>query len=198
MPGWLLLFPVLGQALAGARKPWPRPWATISAVVLLAIWGLAVSDAATGWVRDAFPRAFPKTDPTLEAAPWTRLKGELADRGLLNRPGLFVAATKWNEAGKIDQALGGQVPVLVFSSDPREFAFRPSSDQLLGHDALIIAGGSGAQAQLKDIAPHFASLTPIQGLSVGRGAKVEIPLTVVLAHDLLTPYPLPHWAKGGG
>jgi len=198
MPGWLMLFPVLGQALAGARGSWPRPWAIASAVALLAFWGLAVSDAATGWIRDAFPRAFLKADPTLEAAEWTRLRGDLAARGLLDPPGLFVAAVKWNEAGKIDQALGGKTPVLVFSPDPREFAFRPPSSGLIGHDALIIGAGSAVRDQLPAIAPHFASLTPIEGLSVGRGDKVEIPLTVVYAHDLLTPYPLPVWASETG
>jgi hypothetical protein len=198
MPGWLLLFPVLGQALAGARGAWPRPWAVASAAVLLVFWALAVSDAATGWVKDAFPRAFPKADPTLEAMEWSRLRGQLADRGLLDRPGLFVAAVKWNEAGKIDQALGGRMPVLVFSPDPREFAFRPASSRFLGHDALIIGGGAGTRGQLAALAPYFASMTPIQGLSVGREGKAETPLTVVFAHDLLRPYPLPAWAKGGG
>jgi hypothetical protein len=198
MPGWLLLFPVLGHALAGARGAWTRPWAAASLAVLLAVWTLAASDAATGWVKDAFPRVFPKSDPTLEAMEWSRLRGELAERGLLNRPGLFIAALKWNEAGKIDEALDGRTPVLVFSPDPREFAFRTASRRFLGHDALIIGGGTGARSQLAGLAPYFASMTPIDGLSVGRQGKAETPLTVVFAHDLRRPYPLPAWAKGGG
>jgi len=35
----------------------------------------------------------------------------------------------------------------------------------------------------------------VSGFSVGRGGRAEIPLTVIVARDLLTPYPLPSWAN---
>jgi len=50
---------------------------------------------------------------------------------------------------------------------------------------------------LPALRPYFTSLTVMPGFSVGRGDKAEIPLTVIQAHDLLRPYPLPSWAKGG-
>ena len=196
MPGWLLTFPLLGAALAASTRAWPRWWAIVSAIVLLAFWGVAVSDAATAWVRDALPQAFPKTDPTYEAIDWSRLRGELQRAGLF-KPGQFVVAVEWNEAGKIDQALGDIDPVLVFTQDPREYAFRPNSAKFLHHDALIIGRGPTVGQEIGAIAPHFASLAPICGFSVGRGTKHEIELTVIVAHDLLTPYPLPTWAKDG-
>jgi hypothetical protein len=196
MPGWLLLFPVLGDHLAlsnGQGRRWPVRWAWISGVVLALLWGVAVSDAATAWMKDALPRAFPKTDPTYEAIDWRRLRADLDRRGLL-KPGMFVVAAEWNEAGKIDQAVGDAAPVLVFSRDPREYAFRPDSRAFLGHDALIVGRGPTVAQELPQLRGHFASLTPLAGFSVGRGDKAEIPLTVIQAHDLLTPYPLPSWA----
>jgi hypothetical protein len=48
--------------------------------------------------------------------------------------------------------------------------------------------------ELGRIGPHFASLTPLEGFTVGRGDKAEIALTVIQAHDLTRPYPLPSWA----
>jgi hypothetical protein len=48
--------------------------------------------------------------------------------------------------------------------------------------------------EIGGIGGHFASLTPLPGFSVGRGDKHEIELTVIQAHDLLAPYPLPAWA----
>jgi hypothetical protein len=195
MPGWLMLFPVLGDALARSGRVWPVRWAAISAGLLLVFWALAVSDAATAWVRDALPQAFPKTDPTYEAIDWSRLRVQLDRAGLLSKPGQFVVAVEWNEAGKIDQALGDIEPVLVFSPDPREYAFRRDSADFIGDDALIIGRGPTVAQELSRIAPHFASLTPVLGISVGRGDRPEIPLTVIQAHDLLTPYPLPSWAK---
>jgi hypothetical protein len=109
---------------------------------------------------------------------------------------MFVVAAEWNEAGKIDQAVGDVAPVLVFSKDPREYAFRTDSRTLIGHDALIVGRGPTVAQEIGELAPHFASLTPLAGFSVGRGDKMEIPLTVIEAHDLKTPYPLPVWAEG--
>jgi hypothetical protein len=195
MPGWLLLFPVLGDALARSRRGWREPWAVVSAGVLAVIWVLAASDAATAWIKGAFPHAF-KTDPTYEAMDWSRLRADLDRAGLLRQPGQFVIAAEWNEAGKIDQAVGDIDPVLVFSTDPREYAFRPDSARFLGHDALIIGRTPTVNQELPKIAPHFVSLTPLTGFSVGRPGQREIELTVIRAHDLLTPYPLPAWAKG--
>ncbi len=195
MPGWLMVFPVLGERLARSDaegRRWPRPWAAVSAGVMALLWALAASDAATAWVKDVLPKT--KTDPTYEAIDWKRLRTDLDRRGLL-KPGMFVVAAEWNEAGKIDQAVGDAVPVLVFSKDPREYAFRADSRTLIGHDALIIGRVPTVAQELDGLRPHFASLMSLDGFSVGRGDKVEIPLTVILAHDLLTPYPAPAWAK---
>lgn len=196
MPGWLLLFPLLGTALARSVRVecrrWPVRWAFASGAALALIWAVAVSDAATAWIKDAIPSL--KTDPTAEAMDWRRLRVELDRRGLL-KPGTFVVAAEWNEAGKIDQAVGDAAAVLVFSSDPREYAFREPSGRFLHHDALIIGRGPTVGQELARIAPHFASLTPLQGVTVGRGGKDEIALTVIAAHDLTSPYPQPGWAK---
>jgi hypothetical protein len=167
-------------------------WAWASGAALAAIWAVAVSDAATAWIKDAIPSL--KTDPTAEAMDWRRLRAELDRRGLL-KPGTFVVAAEWNEAGKIDQAVGDAAPVLVFNGDPREYAFRGPSDRFLHHDALIIGRGPTVKQELGRIAPHFTELTPLPGATVGRDGKAEIALTVIAAHDLVSPYPLPGWAK---
>src|SRR6185312_5139175 len=56
MPGWLLLFPVLGGALARSVRvdcrKWPVRWAWACGAALLVIWAVAVSDAATAWIKD--------------------------------------------------------------------------------------------------------------------------------------------------
>jgi 4-amino-4-deoxy-L-arabinose transferase-like glycosyltransferase len=192
MPGWLLLFPLLGAALARSVRTWPVRWAWASGAALALIWVLAASDAATAWIKDAIPGL--KADPTAEAMDWRRLRVELDRRGLL-KPGAFVAAAEWNEAGKIDQAVGDVLPVLVFNRDPREYAFRTPSSAYLHHDALIIGKPNTVKQELGRIAPHFAALTPLPDVTVGRGGKDEITLSVIAAHDLTSPYPLPAWAK---
>jgi O-antigen ligase len=194
MPGWLFVFPLLGERLARSTRTgrqWPARWAIASGAALVLIWAAAASDAATGWIKTRIPAL--KTSPTAEAIDWRALRTELDKRGLL-KPGMFVVAAEWNEAGKIDQALGDRVRVLVFNKDPREYAFR-SDKGLIGHDALIIGRDETVAQEMAAMAPHFASLSPLYGVSVGRGGQDEIPLTIILAKGLKTPYPRPPWAK---
>jgi len=191
MPGWLFLFPLIGAWLAAASeagKAWPRRWAIISAAILIVVGGLALDEAAVGWLGPAFPKQFKKGDPTAEAIEWVGLKDSLAKQGLI-RPGEFIVAVKWNEAGKIDEALQGAEPVYVFSSDPREFAFRGDPQALVGHDALIIGRPDAVKGHLADVGRYFQSTTAVQPIAVGRGGRDEIDLAIVRAHDLLRPYP---------
>jgi hypothetical protein len=191
MPGWLFLFPLIGAWLASASeagKAWPRRWAIISAAILVVVGGLALGESATGWLGAAFPKAFKKGDPTIEAIEWSGLKDGLAKQGLI-KPGEFVVAVKWNEAGKIDEALRGGEPVYVFSSDPREFAYRGDPQALVGHDALIIGRPEALKGHMADVARYFQSISAAQPIAIGRGGRDEIDLAVVHAHDLLRPYP---------
>ena len=107
----------------------------------------------------------------------------------LIRPGAFIVAVKWNEAGKIDEALKGAEPVYVFSNDPREFGFRGDPAALVGHDALIIGRPDALKGHLAEVSGYFRSTSPAQPIAVGRGGRDEIDLAVVRASDLLRPYP---------
>ena len=71
----------------------------------------------------------------------------------------------------------------------------PESPEPMPHDALIIGRSPTVTQELKRIAPHFASLTRLADVTVGRGEKAEITLTVIAARDLVSPYPLPSWAR---
>ena len=191
MPGWLFLFPLIGAWLAeasAAGKAWPRRWAVISAAILIVAGGVALDEAATGWLGPAFPKLFKKGDPSAEAIEWTGLAQGLARQGLI-RPGAFIVAVKWNEAGKIDEALKGAEPVYVFSNDPREFGFRGDPAALVGHDALIIGRPDALKGHLAEVSGYFRSTSPAQPIAVGRGGRDEIDLAVVRASDLLRPYP---------
>ena len=106
MPGWLMLYPVLGEYLArkfGVRRR-PRTSAITSTVLLLVLASLVVGHAATGYDRLLFHAAFAKGDPTLESLEWTPLREELQKRGLLEKKDLFVISGSPIDIGKIDQA----------------------------------------------------------------------------------------------
>ena len=193
MPGWLMLFPLLGAALAQAAetKSWPRTWAIASFLFVLCVGVAATNDSATGWLGARYPKAFHRGDPTAETIEWTQLRGAVAQSTLLRQPGAFIAALKWNEAGKIDQAVGDLAPVAVLSSDPRQFGYRHPTSLLIGHDALIVGRLDTVNARMGDLATYFRSLRPLPPIRVGRDGHGEISIGLVEARGLIKPYPLP-------
>jgi hypothetical protein len=194
MPGWLMLYPVLGDYLARrAKTGWPRRWAISGAALMVGLTFLIVGHAVTGYGRLLIPQLFARGDPTLEAFEWKPLRAELAARGLLDRPNLFVVATYWLEAGRIDQALRGALPVVAFGAlnDPKNFAFRYDQNRFVGEDALLIGRNidSGVLARLR---PYFESVEELPSITFGRSGLREIELRVLLARSLKMPFPSPY------
>jgi hypothetical protein len=193
MPGWLMLFPVVGEHIMreASERTRPRTWAISSAAVLVALAVLFVGHAVTGYGRILFPAAFAKGDPTLESYEWTPLHDELSRRGLLDRPGLFVISASPIDIGKIDQALHDAMPMRVFG-ESKQYAFRGPPEALLGHDALII----GRSDRLPDIenrlAPYFDKIEELPRFSFGRSGMKEVEVRILYGHDLKKPLPSPY------
>ena len=190
MPGWLMLFPLLGQALSEAARTqrWPRTWAIAGFAFIVTIGALAANDAATGWIGARFPKAFHRGDPTAETIEWTQLRDVVSHSAVMQAPGAFVAALKWNEAGKIDQAVGDLAPVAVLSDDPRQFGYRHPTTGLVGHDALIIGRADTVAARMEDLKPYFTTLRRQPPVAIGREGRPEIMIGLVEAHGLIRPY----------
>ena len=196
MAGWLMLYPLLGDLLARKAKDhvWPRRWALASAVFLVGASTLLASQAATGWVKHLAPSLFAKGDPSLETLAWDDLRTVLAETGLLKRAS-FVAAVRWNEAGRIELALDHALPVLALTQDPRHFAFRYDPAAFVGRDALIVGSANAVAENIELLRPYFLHLTPGPIVQIKRGGRPEIELHVVYAERLLRPYPLPYPAR---
>lgn len=190
MPGWLMLYPLLGAWLAAAfrRATWPRRWALAAGAALVGLVFLAVGHAATGLGRVWFPGLLAK-DPTLEALEWTSLRPELQARGLLDHPGLFVLAPHWITGGKLDHGLGGALPVVVFGPDQRHFAFRQDLGLLVGRDALIMGPEAQVTRVLPALADYFDHLEELPPLALGRGGRPEVALRLFLGRRLRQPPP---------
>lgn len=116
-PGYLMLFPLLGREMErwSARRAAALRWATVAtAAFTLAALALAASELQWNWRR--LP---PDRDPALQALDWSGLDAELAAEGLSNA--MPIAATGWQEAGKIAYALGPAWPVICLNRDARQF-----------------------------------------------------------------------------
>ena len=162
VPGYLMLFPLLGAWLADWR--WARPVAFGTAGLLAVLSVLVVGETQLGLLPG---------NPLAQARDWHSLRGMIAERGLA------IAAPSWSEAGKIGIGLGPDVPVFCISFDQREFGFAPGPP--LGSDLLIVAPKlSLAQMQVA-YRGSFASIEALPPM-VTREAGV-IPL--YLGHGLM-------------
>ena len=193
MPGWFFAYPLMGAWLV---EPWAhrldlKRWAIGTAALMAALAALGVWQSATGGLSRLIGGAQTSGDPTLEALPWTKLADAPA---LLPRPD-FVVTRKWWEAGKVGVALGRDVPLFVFSNDPRGVAFLDDSARFIGRDAVIVVPGAQAeeaQAQLKD---YFERFDPPQFVALGRDGRDEVRLALIPAHVLTRAFPVPYPLK---
>ncbi len=139
-PGYLMLFPMLGHAIGRTRRDsrFVRTYLAATAVAVTAGAMLVASEARFNWLSDVTTVA-PGTDPDLDAVDWTSVRTDLAARGLVGKPGLVVASTRWHDAGKIDYALGGLARVICLGDDPREYGLITDMADYAGQDVLFVA-----------------------------------------------------------
>jgi hypothetical protein len=185
-PGYLMLVPLFGEAIA---RHWPTSRTLRRSVVATGIFvvlgtAFVASDVRFDWLAGVFPRLFAGQDPAMAAVDWTSLRTELATRGLLDRPGLVVAATRWLDAGKVDYALGGRVRVLCLGPDPREYGVIAPVADYAGSDVLIIAPHMSVaeiQARFGDLFQSIEILPPVTVFHAGHPA---LSLPLYLGHRL--------------
>ena len=174
--GWLFAFPLLGAEIARLeeRRPRaPRRVAAASAAFLVSVVSLVATQAATGWLDRPLP-ALAASDPTLDFLDWRGLL-PVAEELELRQRGMMVATISWIDAGKVDYALGGTLPVLCLSHDPRHFAFMHDSHSLVGRDAFIVATASRVD-WLRLAGPYFDRIEPTEDVVLRRAGRPALAL----------------------
>lgn len=195
MPGWLMLFPVLGDwAVRSIGAPRLRRWSVASAAAVGVFAVLIVLQANTGYARRLAPRLFAGGDPTLEVFEWSQLPSELESRGLLPA-GTFLITTNWIYAGKIDHVLHDTVPVVIFGGNPKQFGLRYDPKSLLGRDAIVVAPVDSMHGVDDGLRPYFDSLEELAPLYLGRSGLREIDLRLFRARRLEKELPAPYWRQ---
>jgi 4-amino-4-deoxy-L-arabinose transferase-like glycosyltransferase len=183
-PGYLMLVPLLGDAIA---RHWRtsralRIWVQGTAAFVVVGTTLFASEVKFNWlplIRD-FP---PGRDPAADVVDWTSLRQGLADRGLLDRPGLVIAARRWTDAGKIDYALGGVVPVICIGPNARQYGLIARPDDYAGADVLIVARAS-VEKILEEFRSSFDAIDPIAPAMVLHAGRPAVELSLFLGHRL--------------
>jgi hypothetical protein len=189
-PGYLMLFPLLGDQVAAAiegGRRYTRIWLAATATSLVVLIGGVTTLAYLPWPPFSLLESKNLQDPLLDALDWNNLEVELKARGLLGRPHLFVAATRWDEAGKIDYALHGKMPVLCLARDPHGYGILTPPTAHIGEDALIIG---------RDLLPHriqriygsyFESIEELPPITILHAGKPALELSLFFAHSLRNP-----------
>lgn len=184
-PGYLMLVPLLGDSVA-------RHWRNSRALRLglagtagfIAIGSsLFASEAKFNWVPATVGDFPPGKDPTLDIVDWASLRDELAQRGLLDRPKLAVAALRWSDAGKIDYALGGRLAVICVGPDARQYGLAARHDDYAGSDVLIVT-----RVPFQKIVGQywflFDSIEPMAPATILHAGRPALQLDLLLGHRL--------------
>lgn len=183
-PGYLLLFPLAGQAIAEYEAKGRREYSATrtslvsAAAVFVVLVAIAASDIATGWLTRVAPSLFVRGDPSLEAVDWSALRPELEKRGLLSPAARTVATAHWIEAAKVGYALGPRYAIVCLSDDPRGFQFTNPVGRYLDTEMLLLARtGRGSHSS----APHaefIRSIQPIDTVPIRRAGRAEFAVGV--------------------
>jgi len=184
-PGYLMLLPLLGDAVA---RHWRtsravRIWLAGTAAFVVLGSSLVASEVRFNWLPAVIGDFRLGKDPSLDMVDWTSLRDDLAERGLLDRPKLAVAALRWSDAGKIDYALGGRLPVICVGPDAHQYSLMARNDDYAGADVLIVT-----RASFEKIVGQywflFDSIEPNAPTTVLHAGHPALRLNLFLGHRL--------------
>jgi 4-amino-4-deoxy-L-arabinose transferase-like glycosyltransferase len=184
-PGYLMLLPLLGDAVARHRRRSRavRVWLAGTAGFVVLGSSLVASEVRFNWLPAMIGDFRLGKDPTIDVVDWTSLRDDLAERGLLDRPKLVVAALRWSDAGKIDYALGGRMPVTCLGPDSRQYGLLERNDNHAGADVLIVT-----RASYEKIAGQywflFDAIEPIAPATIFHAGHPALRLNLFLGHRL--------------
>ncbi len=182
-PGYLMLFPLLGDVVArhlrGSRTL--RRCLAVTAVFVTVGVMFVTSEVRFDWLHYVETFA-PGADPDLAAVDWTSLRDDLAARGLLGRPGLIVATTRWFDAGKVDYALGGRVAVICLGDDPRQYGLNTKNQDYNGDDVLIVSPHLSLAQFKSGFGDLFEDVEEIRPSLLLHGGRPTMPLNLYLGH----------------
>jgi Dolichyl-phosphate-mannose-protein mannosyltransferase len=168
-PGYLMLFPLLGDAVA-RRIGQAQVRRTIIATAVFVLAGIAVvcTQIRLDWLHPVIA-ATARHDPDLEGFDWSSLRPELAARGWL-QSGTIVGVPNWRDAGKIAIALGPDVTVLALSTDARQFGFAGPVQRYAGQDILVLAVDHPKRA-LQSLSHEFAQVRLLGTVSIRHAGR---------------------------
>jgi 4-amino-4-deoxy-L-arabinose transferase-like glycosyltransferase len=131
-PGYMMLFPLLGHAIAVRIAAGSRLLPRLAGATAIFVLALALL-VSLGYQFNRLPEGI-----AAELRDWTPLRAELKARGL---EGQIFGAFRWHETGKLGYALGPSAEVICLSEDAREFGILWPVTAYTGKDVIIAVPG---------------------------------------------------------
>lgn len=191
MPGYLFLFPLLGDWLA--RKAQARPrlvqgWsvasAGITATLVLGVVGLWYAPASVQAL--GIPR-----DPLAAMRPLDAMVPYLNRHAAQTGEDVIVAPTKWYSAGQFDVALAGKRPVTCFCQDARGYGVLAPLSTMVGRNFLIPVPLKHASRLEPLLAASFCHLTRLDDLVIPQGGTTTEPFAMFFGEELSAHFIVP-------
>jgi hypothetical protein len=181
-----MLLPLLGEAIARRRQTsrLVRIWLGATATFVILGVGFVASEVRYDWLPGLAADLPLGRDPNLDVVDWTSLRAELAKRGFLDTPGLVVATLKWHEAGKIDYALGGRIPVICLGPDARQYGLTANPDEYIGADVLIVAPRRSLAQIESQFGDRFDAIEPIAPATIMHAGRAGMEMPLFIGHRL--------------
>jgi hypothetical protein len=181
-PGYLMLFPLLGQAVATRlANKWVRRAVRDTVVFIVLTVTVVAIQVRFDWLHPVLARVA-RQDPDLEAIDWTSLRTDLATRGLL-APGTVVGVPDWRDTGKIAYALGPDVTVLCLNRDARQLGLADPPQRFVGQDVLLLILEHADRAT-QTLAPLFDGIDALPPAPIQHAGRVLAEVAVLRGHRL--------------
>ena len=181
-PGYLMLFPLLGEAVATRiAQPVIRRILRDTAVLVVLAVAVIATQVRFDWLHPVIAR-FARQDPDLAAIDWISVRSDLAARGLL-AAGTVVGVPDWRDAGKIAYALGPDVTVLCLNRDARQFGLADPPDRFFGKDVLLLVPAHAAHAE-QALAPVFDGIDMLPPAPIQHAGRVLAQVAVLRGRHL--------------
>lgn len=195
-PGYMILFIPLGNEFYEKSKIEPlkiKRKLIISSFVFVFLSAIVTVQMTTGFWQFYGPRQITKAvggsyDPTIEGVDFNEIKVRFEKEGWLTNENIFVGSVGWWQAGKIDWPLLCKKEMLIFSNDPRNYAYFSHPQQLLGKDAIVVRFPK--KNEHLPIDRYFNSINRLPNIDIVRGGVTELSLEVFYCTNFHKPNPI--------
>ncbi len=179
-PGYLMLLPLLGDAVARRIGQPAVRWTLVGTGAFVALGAAVVATQVRwGWLQPVIADIAPN-DPTIQAVDWVSLGDGLP-------PDTLVGVPNWRDAGKIGYALGPDVTTVCLSLDCRQFGLTSPAQQFIGANFLIFAP-EHADRVANELARAFARVERLPDASIRQSGRT-LRTVAVFRGDRLRSWP---------